>query len=274
MYPCLWYIVSLQHRIADEFGFNDDERDVKLGGMIALGFFFVGAPISYIIGWMADSINRIPLFAATVFTGEFGCMMVYFVQNYQQLYACRVLTGISIGGAIPIIFSVLGDLYPANQRSIVSAVITTGSGIGMGIGQVIAGLLNDWRLPFLIVSVPGILCSFVVLFFNDPPRGANEAAVLGTLNELDNDDGVSNSSQINAIPALYADQDHECKMKLENKENGNITHTSMASDIINSNEERPLDEHKVNSISCRGTMDLLKTPSVTLLILQAAPGSL
>ena len=32
--------------IADEFGMDDDERDVKLGGLIALGFFFVGAPMS------------------------------------------------------------------------------------------------------------------------------------------------------------------------------------------------------------------------------------
>jgi MFS family permease len=65
--------------------------------------------------------------------------------TYQQLYACRVLTGIGIGGAIPIVFSVLGDLYPANQRSIVAAVVTTGSGLGMGIGQVIAGMLDDYQ---------------------------------------------------------------------------------------------------------------------------------
>ncbi|KAK1744136.1 MFS transporter [Skeletonema marinoi] len=30
--------------IAEEFGMDDDERDMKLGGMVALGFFFVGAP--------------------------------------------------------------------------------------------------------------------------------------------------------------------------------------------------------------------------------------
>ena len=34
--------------IADEFGMDDDERDVKLGGLISLGFFFVGAPMCYI----------------------------------------------------------------------------------------------------------------------------------------------------------------------------------------------------------------------------------
>ena len=75
--------------IADEFGMDDDERDVKLGGLIALGFFLVGAPVSYTIGWLADSMNRSPLFAATVFFGELGCFMVTFVQTYWQLYICR-----------------------------------------------------------------------------------------------------------------------------------------------------------------------------------------
>jgi MFS family permease len=65
------------------------------------------------------------------------------------------MTGISIGGSIPVIYSVLGDLYPANQRSAIAAVITTGTGLGMGIGQVIAGSLDSWRLPFVIVAIPG-----------------------------------------------------------------------------------------------------------------------
>ena len=68
---------------------NDKERYVKLGGLIALGFFFVGAPVSFTVGWLADSINRSPLFATTVFFGEIGCFMVYFVKSYWQLYVCR-----------------------------------------------------------------------------------------------------------------------------------------------------------------------------------------
>ncbi|KAL7524450.1 hypothetical protein ACHAXR_000578 [Thalassiosira sp. AJA248-18] len=112
--------------IADEFGMDEDERDIKLGGLIALGFFFVGAPVSFMVGWLADSINRSPLFAVTVFFGELGCLMSVFVQSYWQLYICRVMTGISVGGAIPVIYSVLGDMFPAKQRAAISAVVTTG----------------------------------------------------------------------------------------------------------------------------------------------------
>jgi hypothetical protein len=291
--------VRIHFRIAEEFGFDNDERDVKLGGLIALGFFFVGAPVSYIIGWLADSINRTPLFAATVFVGEFGCMMVYFVQTYQQLYACRVLTGISIGGAIPIVFSVLGDLYPANQRSIVAAVVTTGSGMGMGIGQVIAGLLDDWRLPFLIVSIPGLLCSFIILFFNDPPRGANEAAVLETLYDRNNYviTHESSLSQSEVDPVSLARGDHiqpleNCGMNrdaymvpvpiapeydlCQPVSRDNDTHISILSEVNapDSNAPSILVENKLSDTSCQSTLDLMKTKSVLLIILQAAPGSL
>ena len=40
----------------------------------------------------------------------------------------RVMTGISIGGALPIVYSVLGDLYPANQRNAIAALVSTGTG--------------------------------------------------------------------------------------------------------------------------------------------------
>jgi MFS family permease len=295
-FSCLLFIC---YRIAEEFGFDENERDVKLGGMIALGFFFVGAPVSYIIGWLADCIDRTPLFAVTVFIGELGCFLVYFVQTYQQLYACRVLTGISIGGAIPIVFSVLGDLYPANQRSIVAAVVTTGSGLGMGIGQVMAGMMDDWRLPFLIVSIPGILCSFAILCFNDPPRGANEAAVLEFDNAHNNhavatQESALSQSDILAISMAHGDHvqplkncgmncdaskvriDSECQhattintLNLDTVTNDNDTHITIASDA-----QSTFADPATNETSCKSTYDLFKTPSVLLIILQAAPGSL
>ena len=40
---------------ADEFGFDDEEKDRKLGGDIALAFFLLGAPASFVIGCMADT---------------------------------------------------------------------------------------------------------------------------------------------------------------------------------------------------------------------------
>ena len=56
--------------IAHEFGFNDKERDEKLGGDLALAFFVIGAPASLLIGWLTDKFQRNYLFCAVILLGE------------------------------------------------------------------------------------------------------------------------------------------------------------------------------------------------------------
>jgi MFS family permease len=51
--------------IAEDFGFDDVQRDMKLGGQIPFAFFVVGGAISLVIGPMADWMDR----AAETFRG-------------------------------------------------------------------------------------------------------------------------------------------------------------------------------------------------------------
>jgi len=102
--------------IARDFGFNDEERDRKLGGDIAFAFFLVGAPAAFVVGCLGDSFNRTRLFAWTVGIGEGACLLTFFCTSYKQLYISRAVTGFSIGGALPLIYSILGDLFIAEQR--------------------------------------------------------------------------------------------------------------------------------------------------------------
>lgn len=56
----------------------------------------------------------------------------------HQQHICphrRMLTGISLGGCFPLVFSLLGDLFPISQRSAVSAVVQIAMGLGLGLGQ-------------------------------------------------------------------------------------------------------------------------------------------
>ena len=229
--------------IAQEFGFDDDERDVKLGGVIALCFFLVGTPVALLIGWLADFCNRSPLYAITVFLGEAACLGTYFVTTYQQLVVTRTLTGISIGGALPVIFSVLGDLYPTTQRNAVAAIITIGTGLGSGVGQALAGFLGPkygWRFPFLVVSVPGMVCSFLLFMIRDPKRGQKEQARI----EFDEE-------------RLAQVVDHDNASNIDGSAN------------VPSVSQRPDDK-----VSWKTTWEMIRTPSVLLIFLQAAPASL
>ena len=138
--------------VGKEFGMTDEERDVKLGGQVALAFFLVGAPASFLIGWLADAFPRPQLFACTILIGELACFSTYFVTTFGGLFATRTLTGISVGGSLPIVYSVLGDLYQAEGRNAISGVVATATGIGLGVGQALAGFLGPTYGKFLLFS--------------------------------------------------------------------------------------------------------------------------
>ena len=168
--------------IANDFELDDDERDRMLGGDISLAFFLLGAPASFLVGFLADTHDRAVVFSWTVVIGELACFGTYFVRTYQQLYICRAITGFSVGGALPVIYSILGDLFAAEDRHVVSAVVSAGLGAGISVGQAVAGYLGPtfgWRLPFLVVSIPAMICaSLVYCTVQDPERGGMEQAVL------------------------------------------------------------------------------------------------
>lgn len=97
--------------IANEFNFNKIEKDQKLGQDISVGFFCIGGLFSLIVGYLTDKMNRIILYSIIIGIGESFCFFTYFTTSYLGLYICRIGTGISIGGAVPIIFSLLADFY-------------------------------------------------------------------------------------------------------------------------------------------------------------------
>eukprot|EP00804_Cyclotella_cryptica_P019486 CCRYP_006647-RA/>CCRYP_006647-RA protein AED:0.03 eAED:0.03 QI:236/1/1/1/1/1/5/2686/610 len=165
--------------IAAEFHLTDQQRDAQLGGDIAIAFFMVGVPASLLVGCLADAMDRRGLlFLGVVLVGEGACMATYWVQTYRQLYWCRAVTGCSVGGALPLMYSVLGDYYGPGERGWVSGAIGMGCGIGISLGQGVAGFLGPrfgWRMPFLVVSIPAVMGALMVwLCVGEVERGGSE----------------------------------------------------------------------------------------------------
>lgn len=150
---------------------------------MSLGFFLVGGACGLIVGWLADgaggtALSRPKLFALVVLLGEISCIGTYRSTTYHELLLCRIMTGISIGGASPIMYSILGDCWSSSSRVHVSTLLGLSMGSGAAIGQIIAAILGPiygWRFPFLVVAVPAIVCAVLLLTtVSDPPRGGFE----------------------------------------------------------------------------------------------------
>lgn len=166
--------------IATEFGFTDVERDQKLGGDIALMFWLFGGTVSLLMGPLTDRVNRRNLFVLMLVIGEVPCFLTGFAENYTQLLWLRGLTGVGIGAAIPLLYSLLGDLFAASQRARATAVMGFSMGLGIALGQLLAGSLgptHGWRLPFMLVAAPNFLVALLFLItVREPKRGGQEAA--------------------------------------------------------------------------------------------------
>ena len=79
--------------------------------------------------------------------GEGPCLLTYFVTSYWQLFVLRALTGISVGGCLPLVFNLLGDLFDAQHRANVLSGVLIATGAGTAIGQALAGLIGGVSAP-------------------------------------------------------------------------------------------------------------------------------
>lgn len=169
-------------QIAAEFGFDAVERDTKLGSLLSAAFFLVGGVVSLGAGWLTDRWSRKWLFVGVVLVGEIPCVMTGFVRSYGELFVARMLTGIGLGAALPLLYSLLGDYFSARARAAASAVTTFAMGAGIAGGQILAGAVgpvHGWRLPFVLVAAPNfLLVVLVALLMREPRRGQAEE-VLG-----------------------------------------------------------------------------------------------
>ena len=165
-------------QIASDFGFSDLERDVKLGGEISLVFWLIGGVVTLFFGYFTDTVSRKKLLIISILVGEIPCLLTGFVETYNQFFWLRALTGIGIGAIIPITYSLIGDYFPASKRSSVTGYLGLCVGLGIALGQLIAGITGPvwgWKVCFIIVSLPNFIFLLLYAFFGtEPKRGQSD----------------------------------------------------------------------------------------------------
>ncbi len=255
---------------ADEFGFDNNQRDKKLGGDIALAFFILGAPASFVVGCAADSdyLPRSFLFGLTVLIGEGACFLTYFTKSYAGLYVTRALTGFSVGGALPLLSSVLGDWFPPGERSKVMASVGIGTGLGIALGQGISGFMGPiygWRSPFLVVSLPALIIAVLVMTtVKDPERGASEIARLDVVDQYE-------SNETEQAPHLSNPVDNDSAGSPTDRSDSLNDNAGVKMEL---NFQLLLSWIKPSSYAShfQTTKELFQTKTVVLTLIQGAPG--
>ncbi len=163
---------SLAEPVRKEFGLSDTGLGL-LGTIFTLIYAAVGLPL----GRLADRWNRTRLVAMgtalwSVLTAATGV-----AQSYAQVFVSRLGVGVGEAVCAPASQSLIGDLFPPQQRARAMGIFMLGLPAGISIAYWCAGTIGatwGWRSAFLIACFPGLLLALLALKLPEPLRGAQD----------------------------------------------------------------------------------------------------
>jgi MFS family permease len=167
-------LVILQESIKKELKLSDTQLGLLSGFTFAIFYVTLGIPIAR----FADKRNRRNIVAGSL--GLWSVMTAFsgLAGNFIQLLLARIGVGVGEAGGSPPAHAMISDYFPPEKRSTALSVYSTGIYIGVLIGFLMGGYLNQhlgWRTAFFVLGAPGILFSLLFYFtVKEPKKGATD----------------------------------------------------------------------------------------------------
>lgn len=118
-----------------------------------------------IYGKLADLFGRKIIFTVGVILFVIGSMLSGAAHSMTQLIWFRAFQGIGAGAVLPVTFTIIGDLYPGEQRAKMQGLFSAIWGIAGLLGPLVGGFFVDnisWRWIFYINLPVGIITVLLV----------------------------------------------------------------------------------------------------------------
>ena len=130
------------------------------------------------LGMATDAWDRRKMIVAILAAAVAADIGAATAATYSQLLATRVVAGTAAMSVLPLVYSIVSDMYSSEARGAVASAVMAAMGAGTIIGQVLAGLMGPtlgWRSAFLLSAPLGaVLCPLIAYRLVVPPRGAAE----------------------------------------------------------------------------------------------------
>ncbi len=155
--------------IGQEFALPDSMLGLLSGIAFAAFYAVLGVPIAT----LADRLNRRNIIVICVTAFSAMTALCGTVSSFVQLFLARIGVGVGEAGTMPASQSMLSDLYPVQERPSAMGVLAAGGNIGLMLGLLIGGWVNEWfgwRTAFLVAAVPGLLLAVTIFFTVQEPE--------------------------------------------------------------------------------------------------------
>lgn len=170
-------------QIGQDFGLTRQEIDEKIGGEAYMATMIISSISLLLFGYLADKVNRKILLLITVGISGLSYLIAPFSANPDQFIIIRSLAGIGIGGVVPILFSVIGDIFSEKSRAAASGIFMGVLNVGLGFGFILGSLLGTeeslgWKGSFYIQSLILLIITLILVVYGKfPKRGQAESTI-------------------------------------------------------------------------------------------------
>src|SRR5947209_14569116 len=163
----------------------------KLGGITLYSWVFSAYLLTStttvpIYGKLADLFGRKPLFLFGTAVFLIGSIASGAAQSMEQLIIFRAIQGLGAGAVLPIVLTIIGDIFSLEERAKVQGLFSGVWGLSSIIGPALGGVIVDhfsWRWVFYINVPFGVLSGLLLAIYlkEQVERKKQQLDYLGTL---------------------------------------------------------------------------------------------
>ncbi len=154
--------------IRAEFGLDATQTGV----VASAGFvgMFVGAAVS---GRLADRYGRRNVFQVTLIVFCIGSLLSAAAPSFALLLAARVVTGLGLGGELPVVSTLVSEFAPRASRGRFIVLLESFWAYGTILAGVVALVVlpaYGWRGAFLVGALPALYVAYLRRALPESPR--------------------------------------------------------------------------------------------------------
>lgn len=138
--------------------------------------FFLGMMIgAAAFGRLADKYGRRRVLLITVAMDALFGLLSVFAPNFGILLALRFLTGIAVGGTLPVDYAMMAEFLPSKNRGRWLVMLEGFWAIGTVVialaawGASLAGVADAWRYIFAVTAAPALIGIWLRLWVPESP---------------------------------------------------------------------------------------------------------
>lgn len=179
----LIYALSLLDRsvigvLLDSIKADMQVSDTIMGLVTGLGFAVLYGIAGIPVAQWADRGNRRNIISGGLVLFSLATACTGFAQHIYHVLLGRIALALGESAQLSPSVSMLADLFGRRVRARVMSVFAMGPAIGIMIGLMAAGYLNQhygWRVALFAIGVPGLVLSVLLRFtIAEPPRGGSD----------------------------------------------------------------------------------------------------